>query len=73
MSGINLSVMESIRDNTGAALPNRYTILSDDITQLKHENQHITVTSINAAMIPYIIDSNVNGFPDGKYVSIVTP
>jgi hypothetical protein len=43
------------------------------MTALKHENHDITVISINAATIPYTIDSSVRGLPLLRYVNIVAP
>ena len=43
------------------------------IILLKQENQQMTVATILAATIPYSMDSNVNGFPLGKYAITVTP
>lgn len=43
------------------------------MTLPKDMNQHTTAHNVSDEEKPQIIDSSVNGFPFGKYVSIVAP
>ena len=55
--------MDSSSEKAGTTFPKRYMNLSEVITSWNTENQEITPASISPEASPYMMDSNVTGFP----------